>query len=237
MKFFVSSFNVTRFLSLLIVTCGIAFNTTAQAGYCKPQKLKSGCSPFAADYFVANPQTQQFQPMQVWYTDQGTFYKKANGELTSWHPKGKKLKFNRWITDSKLVIEYEASDLASLGQNVSWEQVRGLLASKQLDTLHQAETMQWNRHNARRLTNNDHSYQVELIDQYQIPARVIQNGQPTMVLARLYQTEEVVGWLAQLSTFDRMDYADLGDSESDPRVAKLIHQGFVPGHASHSHGH
>lgn len=214
------------------------FSAQANADYCKPTNIEKGCAPFALDYFVTDQVSGKISPLQVWYTEQGTFYRQANGALVSWQPQGKKLSFKRWMEAEQLVIEYEPSDLSSLGhKDLEWEQVRGLMPTGVLNTMHFVDNATWNRYTTKRLANKEHAQEVELLDKYQVPVQITTHGRPTMVLSRLYDTDQVQQWLSKLVTFEQMDYADIGDNESDQRVAQLIHQGFVPGHSSETHGH
>lgn len=228
---------VRTFISSLVVGCTL-LAAQAQADYCKPINIQKGCDPFALDYFVTDQRNGTIAPLQVWYTEQGTFYRKANGVLVSWQPIRKKLLFKRWMEAEQLVIEYEPSDLSSLGHgNLEWKQVRGLMASETLNKMHFVSDASWNRYDTRVLASKEHAQEVELLNKYQVPARIIVQGQPTMVLSRLYDSDEVNQWLETLNNFERMDYADIGDHENDQRIAKLIHQGFVPGHSSSTHSH
>ncbi|MFC3152517.1 hypothetical protein ACFOEK_15890 [Litoribrevibacter euphylliae] len=230
--------SLLRKLAATLAIGSVLFSTQANAEYCKPIKIEQGCDPFALDYFVTDQATGSISPLQVWYTEQGTFYRKANGVLVSWQPQGKNLYFRRWMETEQLVIEYEPSDLSSLGhQKVEWKQVRGLLASELLNQMHFVKDSEWNRYDTTLLASKEHAQEVELLDRYQVPTQVIVQGRPTMVLSRLYDTEQVEQWLNNLKSFDRMDFADIGDHENDTRVAKLIHQGFVPGHSSSTHSH
>lgn len=230
--------SLVRTVASILVIGGALLSTQAHADYCKPVKIKKGCQPFALDYFVTDYASGNISPLQVWYTEQGTFYRKANGALVSWQPQGKKLIFRRWIEQDQLVIEYEPSDLSSLGhQNLDWKQVRGLMASELLNQMHFVKEAEWNRYDTKLLASTEHAQEVELLDTYQVPVKVLVQGRSTMVLSRLYDTEQVEQWLNGLKAFERMDYADIGDNENDKRVAKLIHQGFVPGHSSSTHSH
>lgn len=103
--------------------------------------------------------------------------------------------------------------------------------------MHFVKDSEWNRYDTKLLASKEHAQEVALLDRYQVPVQVIVQGRPTMVLSRLYDTEQVEQWLNNLKSFDRMDFADIGDHENDSRVAKLIHQGFVPGHSSSTHSH
>lgn len=230
--------SLSRLLATVFAVGITLFASSVQADYCKPTKIKPGCAPFALDYFVTDQTSGAISPLQVWYTEQGTFYRQPNGALVSWQPQGKKLYFKRWMEAEQLVIEYEPSDLSSLGhKNLEWEQVRGLMTSDVLNSMHFVSNATWNRYSTKRLANKEHAQEVELLDKYQVPVQITTKGRPTMVLSRLYDTDQVQQWLSQLAAFEHMDYADIGDNENDKRVAKLIHQGFVPGHASSTHNH
>ncbi len=155
------------------------------------------------------------------------------GIIEVWQLEQQKVTFTRYFTAEQRGIYYSNGDLKSINQEVEWQQVNEMLpparraqlgepSLKQDTCFHYSQYQQQGQLS---LTwNND----------LNLPILVVNSttGQRSQQI-KLLDSAQSKTFFAQLESYQLLDFADIGDSESDPFVRKMIKLGYV-NHANHS---
>ncbi len=166
---------------------------------------------------------------------------KASGVVERWErdPSGK-IFYSRIFLDAGKIIEFQPADFASAGVTDNWETISSILPVASLQELTA-------RGHGRTLGMRTDRYRGEVdgakvsvawIADINLPAQIERKG--TAARSRLQLTSLERGSAAsvslatqdQLDSFERIDFADLGDREGDPVIESLLAQS---GLALHSH--
>jgi len=160
--------------------------------------------------------------------------------------------FYRYFLDAKRTVYYPAGDLLALNIHRSWQSANSLVDKQVLPLLEAVGEEQVFCQTARHYRGELQGRQLELLwlTSLELPAYLkIRNRDNVyeLQLEGFGQPAEIERQLASWRRFDSIDYADVGDSESDPFIAKMIRQGFIEhgasgmydsnGHPIGGHGH
>lgn len=149
----------------------------------------------------------------------------------------------RFFTRYKRGISYEPVELGGLGTETQWSGKYQLISDDLLARMktvsesgkdcnrvkmlqHQVKNMQAS------LTWNHHA---KLMERYQVTVDLPTGGTQTTqweLVSTSYDPKIVDQYFDTLGGYDTTDYADVGDMENDPFLAKMINQGFVEHGAS-----
>ncbi|MFW8600653.1 hypothetical protein ACOHYD_04140 [Desulfobacterota bacterium M19] len=139
------------------------------------------------------------------------------------------LKAYQFISDKhRMVIEYNRGDLKSISNYPSWDLVATILPAKLRSKLKYQGSAKIFGHPASLYRGNLNGADVELtwLDDVMLPAkyREINQRRDTQIeLKKLYNPKDAP-WKARITTNYRfMDFADVGDNESDPALRELAH--------------
>jgi hypothetical protein len=166
---------------------------------------------------------------------------KASSTVERWErdPSGK-IFYSRIFLDARKVIEFQPADFASAGVTDNWEAIREILpiASLQALTARGHGRTLGVRTDLYRGNVDGAKVSVAWIADVGLPAQVERKGATApsrLQLTSLERGDAASASLVsndQLDSFERIDFADLGDREGDPVIEGLLAQS---GLALHSH--
>lgn len=138
-------------------------------------------------------------------------------------------------------IEYTATDLRLIGNSRPWARLASIIDPAELEKLEPAGETEVLGHRAQRYQGKLDERRVEVvwIPRLQLAARVVHiypDRQVTIELQSFLTGQESDAALsdADLADYQLVDFADVGDMETNPSMAWLK-QSVAPGHAHHHH--
>jgi hypothetical protein len=165
----------------------------------------------------------------------------ASGTVERWErdPTGK-LFYSRTFIEAGKIIEFMPADFASAGISDEWDTIRSVLSPTRLGEMRPAGhgRMLGLRTARYREEVDGMRIAIEWLATEALPARISRRGSgisTDLVLKQLIRGDDALEALtpaSRLGTFERIDFADLGDREGDPVFEQLIAQG---GMALHRH--
>lgn len=173
----------------------------------------------------------------------GHFYHEKN--YGDWWSKAsnKYLMLARYFPAFNKAIEYQHDEINMKSSAITWQQQWQLLTDKFIEKMiHKGtENKGCTAVNILTLNENDTEYtlrwlpKLRLIEQLTISS----NGQlltSWQLLNLNGKPADAEQYVKKVLAYQTIDYADIGDNEADPFLAKMIHQGFKEGAvAEHSH--
>jgi hypothetical protein len=149
------------------------------------------------------------------------------GQITYW----------RVLHKDKRIIEYTPGDLRALGQHPDWATVTRVIDPTLLTTkLRPVGKGEILGRQAQRYQGQGDGVEFEIwwLEQEQVPAlvrQVSEHREETLRLKEIYPLQKSPWTRSQIVDYMHLDYADLGDKESDPFVRSLLHgEGRLPLH-------
>ncbi len=138
-------------------------------------------------------------------------------------------------------IEYTATDLRLIGNSRPWERLASIIDPAELERLEPAGETEFLGHRAQRYQGKLDERRVEVVwmPHLQLAAQVIHtypDHQVTIELQSFLTGQESGAALseADLADYQLVDFADVGDMETNPSMAWLK-QSVAPGHEHHHH--
>jgi len=200
----------------------------------------SGCqlndtTNFKASYTFQTPQGEN-QLNYYRAPKQSAFEYKAQGVTEVWHKTANdKAYLIRGFDADKRSIEYEVIDLKMENQNSAWQKKKNIMNPESFDfdkvvieekagckLAHYAKsdddreiTMVWNQ-------SKDILVDLEVKQKGKVAYHY--------ALSKIETLDKSNNHLAEVLAYDRTDFADIGDNESDPFFRKMINLGFVSHH-------
>lgn len=143
-----------------------------------------------------------------------------------WEKYKHEISFSHIFLEHKRIVEYNAGDLRSLGQHPDWSMVQHIIDPQILKRLQKIGETKILGYQATQYKGqlNGTDFEVSWIDELQIPALIRQiNRDVTYSVHLLEVYPQATSPWKKLDTegFLAIDYADLGDNESDPLWAAL----------------
>lgn len=166
------------------------------------------------------------------YPGQGVSYK--------WYlMKNNKVSLARYFHQAKRAIEYQPSEITGAH---TWQDKRQLISLKMINemTLVSSQGQGCDLIQRLKLSKGDEQYLLAWQPALGLVKRlVISNEEVTQTWQAVFVSQsqaEIKQELENLQHFEATDYTDIGDNESDPFLAKMIHQGFNEQPSNH-HSH
>lgn len=133
----------------------------------------------------------------------------------------------------KVIIEFTAGELKAQGRDLGWNSYAQMIDTNLLSKLKFKGTKKVRGEKALRYKGelDGAVWEVLWLSHRDVPAlikRTDSKGEMKTELVTVPGTDPTIA--PALSEFRRIDYADLGDMESDPLVHRLTHSGVVRGH-------
>ncbi|MBI3247470.1 MAG: hypothetical protein HYZ50_13290 [Deltaproteobacteria bacterium] len=158
------------------------------------------------------------------------------GQIWELSPK-EQVSYQRIFRDAKRVIEYTSGALRSLGEAPEWRKIASLIDPALIGfELKGGEEIEVLGRRAYRYVGQVDGQELEVwwLAHEGIPARLRQTGknyEEVMQLKELHALSQAPWLRNETAGYELIDYADLGDKESDPFVRALLHGQTLP------HGH
>lgn len=163
------------------------------------------------------------------------------GEI--WRRDGKgRLNFVYVEPAHKRGIEYNATDLRIINHKRSWDQLASIVSPAELEKLSPAGETEVFGHKAQRYSGkiDQRTVQVVWVPDLQLAAKVMNtypDRQVTTELKSFLSKQDGVAATSddQLADYALVDFADLGDMETNASMAWLKQATTAPGHETHEH--
>lgn len=148
--------------------------------------------------------------------------------------------YKRIFHKEKKVIEYQPADLGIGGVESKWSRIASVLEPAELEGMklqEQTAGFEGRTVSVYRGTRQAKSWEVQWLAAEQIPARISvgEQGSPgyyslsLLSLSRGNADASICG--ADLTNYETIDFADIGDRQGDPFIAALMkYEGFSHGH-------
>jgi hypothetical protein len=161
-------------------------------------------------------------------------------EVWSRYPNGE-LAFERWFTDAGRAVTYTSGELRSVGRDGGWAAQTAIVPPAVMGVLASHGKASFRCLAAERRAGELHGrrYRLTWLPALELPAELVvttASGEHRLVLEALSGANELEEAFARGLSLDRLDFADVGDNEADPFIAKLIAQGFVEHPEDHAGG-
>ncbi len=123
-------------------------------------------------------------------------------------------------------VDYEPGDLRTLGRYPDWRRLQGIIAPGLLGRLQPSGSVAVLGRTAERYLGQVDGVDVEVLwlADLGLPALVRQvfgDREASLHLQALYTDDEAPWGFVDTANYDHLDYADLGDMEADPFVARI----------------
>ncbi|WP_051435661.1 hypothetical protein [Shewanella fidelis] len=234
-----AAFNAVLGLSLF---AGVAVNASATS--CEQLNSASISSSnirpqhLSATYSVTTSQGEQKRFTLLRNAEQ-VIYQHNDVSFELWNKQGE---YVRYFPKQQRSISYRKGDLLSLNMQFDYQQLSQLIAPKTLQQLTLVSAQQATQQEtgaidltclqAKHYRNEQHQHQqlqLTWLPELALPATMtmVQDGQQLkfqlVALTPLSSTQ----FAEHTANYRDMDFADVGDNESDPFIAQMIHQGFI----------
>ncbi|WP_206191443.1 hypothetical protein [Shewanella algae] len=205
---------------------------------------------FQASYQITVGSGEQARQQQLTLTrfDDTIIYQRSPVSYEAWHKNGE---YVRYFPQEKRSISYRRGDLLALNIHTDLDRQFHLISPAALSQFEKGQSLQDScftrqsysfksksheesheenhSHANKSAANEPQSLQLSWISELELPAEMtITQGEQRIVyrLSKLTPVSQE-GFKRLTSGFQDLDFADVGDSESDPFIAKMITQGFI----------
>lgn len=198
----------------------------------------------SATYTVKHPSGQQ-STMTLLRNNHQVIYQRSPVSFEMWNKQGE---YVRYFPNEQRSISYRKGDLLSLNIHFDFEQLNHLVSTNVLNQLSLSEQTSQafadERENqiaalgcidTNRYQTALHHSQLKLVwaDKIALPvamdvtANIEQDSNKVSYQLVALKALSNDDFTSLISGYRDMDFADVGDNESDPFIAKMIHQGFI----------
>ena len=156
------------------------------------------------------------------------------GIIEVWQLNQQQIEFMRIFTQEQRGIYYSHSDLLSINQQPDWQQVNQMLTPTQRQGLGDPNKQQ---DTCFKYLSYQQADQVNLTwnQDLNLPVFIANRDKKQRTQQQqIYSSNQSHAFFAQLDQYSLLDFSDIGDSESDPFVRKMIKLGYVD-HGNSSH--
>lgn len=200
---------------------------------------------FQASYQITVGSGEQARQQQLTLTrfDDTIIYQRSPVSYEAWHKNGE---YVRYFPQEKRSISYRRGDLLALNIHTDLDRQFHLISPAALSQFEKGQSLQdscftrqsysfnskgheENHSHANKSATEPQSLQLSWISELELPAEMtITQGEQRIVyrLSKLTPVSQE-SFKRLTSGFQDLDFADVGDSESDPFIAKMITQGFI----------
>ncbi len=206
------------------------FSSAAYATQCSLIEKTIDASHLSARYGVSNSHGDSREVTLI-RNKQQVIYQHNPQSFELWDSRGE---YVRYFPIEHRSVSYRKGDLLSLNMHFNFEQLNHLISPTTIKGLQQlalrnkdmADTCITQQYSGEQ---SGHKLTVSWIEKLGLPQSfVVSDASGSMQ----YQLLEVTSFSnnefgALISGYQDIDFADVGDNESDPFIAKMIHQGFI----------
>lgn len=209
---------------------------------------------FQASYQITVGSGEQARQQQLTLTrfDDTIIYQRSPVSYEAWHRNGE---YVRYFTQEKRSISYRRGDLLALNIHTDLDRQFHLISPAALSQFEKGQSLQdscftrqsysfksksheesqgeshreSHSHANKSAANEPQSLQLSWLSELELPAEMTITQGEQRIVYRLSKLTPVSpeGFKRLTSGFQDLDFADVGDSESDPFIAKMITQGFI----------
>ncbi|MEI6858341.1 MAG: hypothetical protein V5788_00860 [Shewanella sp.] len=155
-------------------------------------------------------------------------YQRSPQTFEAWLSNGR---YVRYFPMEKRSVSYRTGDLLSLNISYDLEQVFHLVSPEVRSVLKQSDDIKHSCLTIEHFSGEQHSEEVNLqwAASLELPYRLTIGQGEQQLTYQLIEAKSVTAeeFNALTTGYKDIDFADVGDSESDPFIAKMIHQGFI----------
>ncbi|WP_286234376.1 hypothetical protein [Thalassotalea sediminis] len=195
---------------------------------------KQNPSQLIAHYRVTEGDSQHQKLTLARFNNQaGQFYHDKN--YGDWWSKSSNshLMLTRYFPAFKKAIEYQPSEIKLEASENTWQKQWQMISDQFIAKMTPQHIESKGCLRVEMLTLKEHDVEyilhwlpmLRLVEQLEVVSKgqVLKSWQ---LIALNDQPADVQQYVKNLSTYQTIDYADIGDNEADPFLAKMIHQGF-----------
>lgn len=209
---------------------------------------------FQASYQITVGSGEQARQQQLTLTrfDDTIIYQRSPVSYEAWHRNGE---YVRYFPQEKRSISYRRGDLLALNIHTDLDRQFHLISPAALSQFEKGQSLQdscftrqsysfksksheesqgeshreSHSHANKSAANEPQSLQLSWLSELELPAEMTITQGEQRIVYRLSKLTPVSpeGFKRLTSGFQDLDFADVGDSESDPFIAKMITQGFI----------
>ncbi|MBO2565027.1 hypothetical protein [Shewanella algae] len=209
---------------------------------------------FQASYQITVGSGEQAREQQLTLTrfDDTIIYQRSPVSYEAWHRNGE---YVRYFPQEKRSISYRRGDLLALNIHTDLDRQFHLISPAALSQFEKGQSLQdscftrqsysfksksheesqgeshreSHSHANKSAANEPQSLQLSWLSELELPAEMTITQGEQRIVYRLSKLTPVSpeGFKRLTSGFQDLDFADVGDSESDPFIAKMITQGFI----------
>ncbi|MDX1951062.1 MAG: hypothetical protein SFY81_02695 [Verrucomicrobiota bacterium] len=191
-------------------------------------------APLAPALFQTTVEQGKNKTVQTWTFERKTnqVFQTRHDRIEIWTKTGpREIALEQVYRAEKLIIEFNQGELNAAGHTNGWNAFNQLVNTNLFARLGQQSPKRVLGHNALRFKGevDGAEWVIHWIPDLSLPAlieRKDKSGRMRTELKKLNTTPEVLN----LSGFERLDYADLGDMEYHPGVKKLLSKGAIHAH-------
>ncbi|ACJ28082.1 Conserved hypothetical protein [Shewanella piezotolerans WP3] len=206
------------------------FSSAVYATQCQSTESTIDASHLSARYVVSNSNGGN-REITLLRNKQQLIYQHNPQSFELWDRRGE---YVRYFPNERRSVSYRKGDLLSLNMHFNFEQLNHLISPATIKGLQQRPISKTNLLDTcitQQYSGDQsgHKLVVSWIDKLALPhSFVVSNANGSMQ----YQLVELTPFSndefsALISGYQDIDFADVGDNESDPFIAKMIHQGFI----------
>ncbi|GIU04334.1 hypothetical protein TUM4261_04050 [Shewanella sp. c952] len=206
------------------------FSSAAYATQCQSVETTIDASHLSARYAVSNSHGDSREVTLI-RNKQQVIYQHNPQSFELWDSRGE---YVRYFPNERRSVSYRKGDLLSLNMHFNFEQLNHLISPATIEGLQQTAFSNTDMSDTcitQQYTGEQSGQKlvVSWIDKLDLPRSfVVSNANGSMQ----YQLLELTAFpsnefSALISGYQDIDFADVGDNESDPFIAKMIHQGFI----------
>jgi hypothetical protein len=183
---------------------------------------------------------QQIGAIEYWSTDSDKLIVFPNRNIVErWNKTGHSINFTRYFLSEKRAIEYTQGDLLAIGKYQAWDQIINFGLPKFKSLMTSASNSSSSAHcmntHIVNSTDGDSRLKMELfhsngsdLENWVKRVEGIRHHHFYLLTAKAYYTKPKLDDLINtLDDFNKLDFADIGDNESDPFIANMIKMGFL----------
>ena len=219
--------------SLSLFACSSSVAMTLQ---CPTHEQQLGAK-YSIEY-TQNGQSQ-IEAFELWRSYQQVAHAGQNNITEVWQKLSNgQIRPIRYFEDYQHGIEYQPIDLTGQGSVPAWQDKYQLITQTQLSSMTLKEQHGEGCQQVQRFVLNNESIQLtvewlpELHLVKSLQAVRAEHTEQWLLDKLIVATDQVNAQFNRWDNFQTTDYADIGDNESNPLLAKMIKQGFIEHGAS-----
>ncbi len=250
-----------------VIMLSISHPSLAQTAILSPERQQTPASSFECEsltsdnidarYAVFNSQSQpgnkvSNKHIRLIKSQSRVIYQRSPVTFEAWDRNGE---YVRYFPQEQRSITYRPSDLRSLNMSYDLDQLFHLVSPKLKSQLEPTESIGRSCFTVNQYQGEQdgQALTLEWIESLSLPYLLTLGQGQQQITYRLISANYISGneFDALIQGYNDLDFADVGDSESDPFIAKMITQGFIQhgnsgfydskgnqlseGHGSHTH--